>query len=141
MVDALVARVTELLGDTALVLDGPRAAEDLPDNVVVIGQPSTAGESVSNDVERVQGLGHRYAETFEVYCVVSAVSGDTSMKALRDRCHAMIALIEQGLKQDTGLGGACDLAGLGPSMQWAQAQTEDGAVCEVAFSVVGKAAL
>lgn len=141
VVDALVARVTELVGDTAFVLDGPRAAQDLPEAVVVIGQPNTAGQSFSNDVERAEGLGHRYVEVFEVHCVVSVVSGNIDMKALRDRCHALLALIEQGLKQDRGLGGACDLVGLGPSMQWAQAQTEDGAVCEVAFGVVGRAAL
>lgn len=141
VVDALVTRARTLYGDTAMVLDGPRTAEDLPEDVVVIGQPNTGGESVTNDVERAEGLGHRYVETFEVYCVASSVGGDTDMKARRDRCLELVQLLEQGLKQDRGLGGVCDLVGLGPSMNWAQAQTPDGSVCEVAFSVVGQAAL
>ena len=140
-VDALVERLTIAFGSEALVLDGPRAAQDLPPDVVVIGQPNTVGEAFNNDVTRTDGLGHRYVETFEIYCVVSSTCGDTDMKARRDRCLEMLAVVENALKEDRGIGGACDVAGLGPNMRWAQAQTKDGAVCDLAFSVVGRAAL
>lgn len=141
VVDALVERATASRPGDADVVDGPVAAQGLSERVLVIGWPGDDGDAVSNDITRAEGLGHRYFETFEVHCVASVVSGNTDMKATRDEALAIVNGVEALLKEDRGLGGACDQAGLGPSMRWAQAQTPDGSVCEVLFSVVGKAAL
>ena len=141
-VDALFTRLeAAFTGDGVLVLDGPVTGSDIPDDVLVIGHPGGDGVSVSNDVTRVQGLGHRYAETFEIRCCFSSRTGSTNMKARRDRCYWALGIVEDALKQDRGLGGVVDLAGLGPSMQWGQEQHPDGATCDVVFSVVGKATL
>lgn len=141
VIDALVGRMSEVLAGQVDVVDGPVAAEGLSDGVLIIGWPGDEGDSVTNDVTRSPGLGHRYEETFEVHCVASLVSGDTGMKATRDAVKAIIDTVSAALKADRALGGVCDLAGLGPSMRWAEAQTADGSVCEVLFSVVGRAAL
>ena len=141
VLDALVARMRTALAGQADVVDGPVAAEGLSDTVLVIGWPGDDGDSVTNDITRAQGLGHRYEETFEVHCVASKVSGNLTMKDTRDAVKAILEAVSAALKADRALGGVCDLAGLGPSMRWAEAQTPDGSVCEVLFSVVGKAAL
>lgn len=141
VVDAFVARMTTALDGVAEVVDGPVAAENLPEVVLVVGWPGDDGDAVSNTVERAQGYGHRYVEVFEIHCVASVVSGDVDMKATRDRAKAIVDAVSVALKADRALGGVCDLVNLGPSMRWAEAQTPDGSVCEVLFSVAGKAAL
>lgn len=140
VVDALIAAAQEEFGKAAVV-DGPRSTEGLPNDVILIGFAGPGSPAVHTDLERAQGLGHRYTETFTIQCLISSYLGGGTMKQRRDTCADWLARIETRLKASRGLGGAADLVGLGPSQEWNQAQTADGPVCEVNFDVVGEAAL
>lgn len=144
VVDALVTRLSATLGGTAgplgdvQVLDGPRAAEDVRDDVLLVG---VSGEGVSsiNATTRSQGMGGRLAESFEVQCLISSLSGEPGMKQRRDRAAAVFAAVDGALRGDQTLDGVCDQVMLGPDVAWVQAQTPQGPVCEVAFTVTGQA--
>lgn len=137
VVDALFERMSDdLTGWQGF--DGPPFGS-LELDFFSVGFPDFDGSAIVGDVQRSPGMGHRYTETFEVRCLLSSQNGDEDIKAARDRCHAGLALVEAALQRDRGLGGVVDLANLGPSMQWAQMQTEGGATVEVAFTVQAKA--
>lgn len=140
VIDALMARLTARLSDTD-VLDGPPRQQELQPDVVIIGYPGQDGLSWDNTLERQPGLGNRLAETFEINCIVSSISGDEAMKPRRDRCLQLLAQISDALQEDRALGGVCDVVTLGPSAPGTQAQTPDGSVCEVLFAITGKALL
>ena len=139
VIDALVTRLTGAQG--CQVVDGPRAAQDVENDVVVIGMPDGSGEAVTSTIERAQGLGNRLNETFAIWGVISSFAGDVDIKPRRDRVAAIFADLDAALKQDRALGGVADIVGLGGDLAWRQAQTKDGAVCEVSFQIVGRAAL
>lgn len=136
VVDALFARLTTAL-DGWQGFDGPPFGT-LELDFFSVGFPDFDGAAITADVERTQGMGHRYSEVFEIRCLLSSQNGDEDIKAARDRCHAGLAAVETALQEDRGLGGAADLVNFGPAMQWAQMQTEGGATVEVAFYVQGR---
>jgi hypothetical protein len=134
LLEALTARFTTAL-PTWQVLDGPPFSQVVEQLVLIVGHADYDGTAVTEAVARTQGMGHRYTETFQVRCILSAETGDEDVKGPRDTCHAALAAIEAALQSDRGVGGVVDLANLGPARQWAQAQTEQGATAEVAFTV------
>ncbi len=140
VVDALVTTMKAAIGERA-VLDGPRSIEDLPNDVLLIGFSAPGTPAVESEVSRAQGLGHRYDEVFEINCLISSAAGGTDIKARRDACFEILKKVEQALKASAGLGGVADSVTLGPNQNWGEAQTQDGAVCEIAFSIVGTAFL
>lgn len=137
VVDALIAAFTEALPN-AQVVDGPRTAQELADDVVIVGQFSDAGSVRSTQV-RQQGLGSRPQETFTVQCVLSSWSGTPGMRARRVRAGEMLAAVDTALRADMTLGGVADNVTLGENIEWLQDQTNSGPVCEVAFEVTGRA--
>lgn len=140
LVDALNTRlITAFAGSGVELVDGPPVdVDNLEPDVLSVGFPGPEGTAVDNDMERQQGLGNRYKETFEVHCVFSTTSGGGTMKARRDRCLWALGLIDTALKQDTGLGGVVDRAGLGSVMRWGQDQHPNGVTCDVVFSIVAE---
>lgn len=139
VVDALVARLRADLD--CQVVDGPPAGQDIQKAVLFVGYDAIGSQSITTSVERAQGLGHRYTETFQIACLIDVGSGDEVAKTVRDRAHVLFAGVDAALKTDRALGGVCDLVSLGPDVEWHQVQTEEGAACGVSFSVVGQAAL
>lgn len=138
LLDALYARASEALPDWQ-GFDGPPASQIVDFDLFVIGHPDFDGTAVVSDVQPTPGMGRgRFTETHEVRCILSSQSGDLSMKARRDHVHEALDALETALTQDSGLGGVVDTVTYGPSMMWAQTQTQDGATCEVAFSVVAR---
>lgn len=140
VIDALVQTMTDAM-PAGSVLDGPRSIQDLPNDVLLIGFSAPGLPAVDSDLSRSEGLGHRYEETFEVRCLISSAAGGTNIKARRDACFAILQKVEATLKESAGLGGVADAVTLGPSQAWGEEQTQDGAVCEVSFSIVGRALL
>lgn len=136
LLDALFARLTSAL-DGWQGFDGPPFGT-LELDFFSVGFPGVDGAAVTEDVQRTQGMGHRYTEIFEVQCLLSSQNGDANIKAARDRCHRALALVEAALQQDRGLGGVVDLCNFGPSMQWGAIQDESGATVEVVFTVQAK---
>lgn len=136
VIDALTAGLATPL-PAASIIDGPVGRRELkPDAVVIgIGPPTT---SVDGQQVR-QGLSLRANETFTLHCIASSISGDTNMKAVRDRAYALVAAVEGFLRSDPTLGGAADLVSLGEDLTLMQDQTQDGAVAEVAFDITVKA--
>lgn len=144
LLDALNAHLSGLLtADGWQVFDGPPGQQTFEPDVFVLGHAGLdSGASVQTKVERVQGLGHRYFEIFEISCVLSTVTGeDDGFTLLRSRLLAGLSIIGDELASGSLVGSVVDSVGLGPSMEWAQASTEDGRAMDLLFSIVGKALL
>lgn len=125
----------------SLVLLGPRVNEELTRNVVVVGWPGEDGTSVAHRLTRADGLTVRYDEALAVGCALFVVSGSTDPEPLIEEARVTLATVEGLLKSDPTLGGAVDLATLGPDIQWLIQQTADGAGVHVYFDIIGKSLL
>ena len=125
----------------ASVLDGPRAAQDLRDDVLVVGVGNgDNAEAYTVEREQQEGLDARIIETITVNCELSTWSGDAAaeMAPLRTRLVSMLAAIDVLAKADQRLGGACDGFFMGPRERWWPLQSSDGPGMGVEFSVVAK---
>lgn len=140
--DELFARLSAAMTEWQC-FDGPPAAVEYEENVLVVGHQSTGGGfTVENEVTRQQGMGHRYSEVFEIGCVLSSTSGDEQVfSALRATLLGGLEQIEAILKADRALGGLCDLLGLGSGMNWVEESNRNGSTAEVLFSIVGRSVL
>lgn len=141
VIDALLVTWRAALagaGDATEVFDGPIGANTpAGGDVVVVGvEPPTAA---AEGQQEPHGLGNRLQEDFTVHCRVSSLSGDTDMKARRDRAYAILAILTAVLKTNPTLGGVCDRVFLGRELTLWQGQITDGAVAEVAFDITGSA--
>ena len=144
LLDALSVQIGGPLADDGWqVFDGPPGQQVLEPDVFVLGHAGLdSGASIQTQVERAQGLGHRHFEVFEISCVVSSVTGeDDGFALLRQRLLAGLSIIEGVLTSGSLVGSVVDAVQLGPSMEWAQASTEDGRAMDLLFSIVGKALL
>lgn len=117
------------------VLDGPRVAEDLQPDVLLVGYSAEAALSATH--ERA-GLGGRINETLELRCLFSTASGDTDLPARRARVQEVLDLIAAVCATQRPLAGAVDRLGFGASLDLQQEQTRDGAVAELSFSLLGR---
>lgn len=117
------------------VLDGPRVAEELADDVLLVGYSGDYGLTMSH---MRAGLGNRIDETATLYCLFSTVSGDTDLPARRARAQEVLDVVAAICALERPLAGLVDRLGFGESIDFQQAQTEDGAVCELSFSLVGR---
>jgi hypothetical protein len=136
VLEALLTRLNATMTpDGWQVFDAGPGAEDLELDVLIVGFADFDGTAVSEDATRTQGLGHRYTETIEVRGMLSSERGDETVDEPRARCLAGLALVEDALTLDNGVGGVVDQAQLAGSRAWAQSQTPQGATCEVAFTI------
>lgn len=117
------------------VLDGPRVAEDLEPDVLLVGYSAEAAATASH--ERA-GMGSRITETVEIRCLFSTASGDTDLNLRRARVQEVLDLIAAVCALDRPLGGAVDRLGFGGNLDLQQEQTRDGSVAELSFSLVGR---
>jgi hypothetical protein len=142
VLEALVARLTDTMtgledpADDWQVLDAGPGGNDVEPDVLIVGFADFDGTAVTSDVQRSQGMGHRYTETYEIRCMLSAERGDDdTITEARARVVEGLALVEAALTADNGVGGVVDQAQLSGSQAWAQAYTPQGATCEVAFTI------
>lgn len=128
---ALVAALSQI---DVQVLDGPRVAQELEPDVLLVGYSQDAGMTLSH---QRAGLGSRIDETFTVRCFFSTVSGDTELTARRARVRQMLDVVAALCALERPLGGVIDRLAFGEQLDLEQEQTEDGAVCELEFSLTG----
>jgi hypothetical protein len=117
------------------VLDGPRVAEDLQPDVLLVGYSPEAALTATH--ERA-GLGARITESIELRCLFSTASGDTELSQRRARVQEVMDLISAMCALQRPLAGAVDRLGFGESLDLQQEQTRDGAVAELSFSLTGR---
>jgi hypothetical protein len=131
VLDALRAGLT-VATPGVQILDGP-PVEEVQGDVIAIGwDPDPDGAGVEA-TEAPAGLsGSR--EEFDVLGAASSWTGDTDIKARRDRAFALVAAIRDELKRDPHVGGTCAQARLRVT-DYVPAQTTKGAVVTVTFRV------
>lgn len=134
---ALCAAEATLAG--VLIHDGtPMSDEDA--EYVAIGYSDVGDgnvESVSARQEPATLGNLRRSETADINCQVCAWSGDTDMKAVRDRAFELFGGVETAVRSDGTLGGAVIFADIG-SYSIRQLQTTTGALVLINFTVVIK---
>lgn len=126
------------------VLDGPRAAQALADDVLVVGVGNSDGdEAYASQTDVQDGLSGRLVETITINCELTTWSGDhaAEMAPLRTHLAGILAAIDAGFRADQQLAGTCDRIHLGPRARWYGLQSDDGPGMGVEFSVTAKAYL
>lgn len=133
--DALIALAKAACPD-ADVFDGdPPVEGDVKDDLVAIGwtgQPDEVAIEASGKAAKVSGPD---AESYDVQNVIECWAGaETDAKPVRDTAFAMLNAISSQLKLDVRLGGVVAWAQISVA-RVTQAQTDQGAVCQVQFTV------
>ena len=128
-----------------------RASADLRGVEIIDGEPTTntpkefiavafaedGGEVVSG-MQVVATIGNlRRSETFDISCFVSAWTGSTATKVVRDRAFDLYAAVENAVRAGGTLGGSVIFADISQE-SFAQYQTDQGAVADIAFTVAVK---
>jgi len=127
---ALLSALNSIHGVT--LLDGPTPMTPRADAIVV----GAAGDaSFIVDLAFQPGLGLAYLETIDIICSLWSVSGSQGMRQRRERCGELLEAVAAILQADPSLGGSCDLATMGSTVEWLQQSNETGAMCSVGFSV------
>ena len=143
-IHAVVDKLIDISGEaTGLqVLDGPHVGEVMLEALCVgfTDGPDRPGYTV--DVSRQQGMGRpRLQEDFTVRVLMTITSGDTDMATLRSRAAALIGQLDTALRDDVVVDGVWDRAVVGGAMDWIPIQHEQGATCNVIFTVEGSGLL
>ena len=135
--DAIDGVLAVLRASSALskvdIIDGEPVTNTGKD-FIAVGFAEDGGEVVTGDV--VQPAMNRLLqdESFEIACRVSAWTGATNMKTVRDRAFTLFAAVEAALLASPTLSAAVTLASI-TREGYAQYQTEQGAVADIDFSV------
>jgi hypothetical protein len=144
-VDALLSAfqtAPELAG--VRVVDGPPTTDVSEQDLLFVGWQPDNDISVAL-TQTFAGASTRIRdETFDVGCYLESRSGDTDLKARRDRAFDLFAVVEQVLR---GTQANPDAASLGGAVLWSQltagdfrqAQTEAGAQAGLEFTVACRA--
>ena len=132
-VDGLLALLT---ASTALrgvqIIDGQPTQTPTKD-VVAVGYAEDGAAITTSQTPR--GLGNqRRAETFDIACTISAWTGAMVAKTVRDRAFAIFDACETAIVAGATLGGAVIYAGV-TQTSVSQYQTDQGAVCDLVFTV------
>ncbi|MFB9378595.1 hypothetical protein ACFFKU_06870 [Kineococcus gynurae] len=117
------------------VIDGPRAAQNLPNDVLLL---ATGGDIGMTMTQARAGLGARRDESFTLRAVLSTWSGDTDLGVRRERIEAALNVLDQLTTDRTLFTGVLDDLRLGEDFGMEQQQTTDGAVIEVVLTLVGR---
>lgn len=124
VIDALytliAATVTSVPAPRVAVYDGAPSTKDVGRDSVVVG--SNFGDRLAVMGERMGpgGLTSHDAEVFQVGIVIECMRDVGETKLARDRAASLMALIETAVHDDMHLGGACDIARIGPTLLWSQ---------------------
>ena len=150
-IDGLVALCRGVTGtgealENVAVIDGPNATDgDLATrDLLFIGDTLDDDDSVVSLQEfAALGAGSR-DEYVTINCTAeSGAQGTTDLKARRDRVKAIVAAVENLTRQgipgaDPSLGGVLLFCRVG-QLSLRQRQTQDGALAEARFTIVGRA--
>jgi len=129
---ALLAASTDLTG--VLIIDGQPTIE-VPPDYVAIGFADDAGDSITGRQDPASLGNMRRKEEYTIACEISAWTGETDMKSMRDRAFTLMAGVEKAVRADGTLNGAVAFADFGDSVNVAQVQTQQGAVVVIKFTI------
>lgn len=132
MVRALQA--TSLLGVD--IYDGPKLDSSANGRRLFVGY-DVEGIAAEGDQEwaSMPKTGSARAERMTIRCVAESSTGQTDMKGRRDDAFAIVAAVEDAIKNDPTLGGAVTYSNLGAHIEVRQPETTQGAICTVFFGV------
>ena len=133
VVEAMLAVADATLSDWQ-ILDGPRAAQELADNVLIVGVGNEEDADPYRTVRDDYDLGNRPREVITVRCSASTWHGDLELAPLRVRLVDLLTTLEAAYRSDPRLSDTCALVRLG-NMRWYHLQVEDGSAVGVLFDV------
>lgn len=144
VIDGILALVAEDPGNTGdldgvQIIDGPETAEDLLDDVIQVapGDPERPG-AITERIPQPSLGRHSYIERTEVTMIVSCYSGDTNMKARRDRATALFNAVKRRVDANRVRAGAWENLYLGPQEAWHPVQASNGATVAVGFTLIAE---
>lgn len=121
------------------IIDGPPVGGEstLGADVLIIAHGTPDEPGVTTEMDLQTSLGRTsYVERVSTTVVISSYSGDTNMKARRDRAAVILAAVKDSLDDNQVVAAVWDKAYLGENMLWYPVQTTEGASCAVGFRVV-----
>jgi hypothetical protein len=138
VVDALVELAARTL-DGWQVMDGPRAAEDPANDVLMVGVGNEENADPYRSSRDLPDLAGRPRETITVRCQASTWAGGTELGDLRRRLLEAMCDLDAAFTQTPALGGAANVR-IGPA-RWYHLEGPDGAGVGVNFDVTAVAFL
>lgn len=119
------------------VLDGPAANRgEVADDMIFVGPGNEDDPGAIVTSTPQSGLRASYIEQIEISMSVSSYSGDTDMKARRDRVNEMLVVIQDLVNANQVLADVWDQAGFGTDALWHPVQHSEGATCGVGFTII-----
>jgi len=132
--DALLELAREAL-PAVQVLDGPRAGEELSDDVLMVGYSDGQTPALMVDANIHRDMGARRREEGDIVCVLSCWSGDRDLAGRRRRLRELYGALDQALRDKPGIGGRVDGGWIGEEAAWTPRQTKDGSTMDASFTV------
>ena len=121
------------------VLDGPRAAQELADDILVVGTGNAdTAEAYSSELDVQAGLTERLQERIAVHCEISTWNGDqdNGVPTLRSKLVTALGVLDGAFRADQHLAGTCDRVYLGGApARWYVLQSPAGPGMGVEFDV------
>lgn len=127
--------------EAAAIYDGNPTQESPYQTYVVVGeQPMPDAPAVDGTQSFVGFPARERDEEFTIHCAIYSRSGDTDIKAERDRAFGIAAVVERLLRalevgSDLKLGGAVDWCEFAGNIMYNGVQTQNGALVRVVFGV------
>lgn len=130
----IIAAESSLAG--IAIIDGQPTTE-LPPDYIAIGFADEAGEAIVGRQDPATLGNLRRSEVYTIACEISAWTGSTVMKTVRDRAFYILAGVENAVRADGTLHGSVIFGDFG-EIQVAQVQTAQGAVVVIRFTIAVK---
>jgi hypothetical protein len=147
-IDGLLALCTGAASLTGVTIyDGSPVARSSDELFLEIAVPSADGlPAVEGTQEFVTMPGRERDESFTILCGAYSRSGDTDIKAERDRAYGILAAVERLIRpresgSDITLGGAVLWSSVTGRITYTPLQTTDGAGVRVMFQIACRARL
>lgn len=136
------ATVTDEHPEGIQVTDGPHIGEVMYEAIVVGFTDGPDRPGYNATVSRQPGMGApRLQEDFTVRSLLTLTSGDTDIRALRNRAGELLGLIGAALAGIHVKDGVWERATLNGDTEWIPIQHPDGATVNVFFQVDGSSLL
>jgi hypothetical protein len=130
--------------DKVIVFDGPPLGDPSDQLMLFLGDTPEDEQSVTGQQQFAQLGGSARDERISIYCTAVARSGDTDMRAERQRVFAILGAVENLLRPglpgaDPTLGGAALYSQLATDLVLSQFRTSGGALAKLGFTVEARA--
>ena len=140
-IPALVASVVDIVTrglDPVQVINGPRGAQNIEADAVLLGLTPAGAEAVAVTSTAAAGLGSRPVDSFTLWGLVSCYHGDDDVQSLYDRSGKLLDQVEELLVAQRIIPAVADYLKLGTDSTWTPAHFEQGTALEVSFTITGR---